>query len=126
MRSPEQLVHSRARVRPRYALMPLEGFPISRLPSCPEAEARVLASPALGAQFVQMLVDLPRGSTLHLPPQPSVEVFYFVMSGTGQSRDAGAQHPLKPGNFGLTPPDSDPQFIASDSLRLLLLQKRYE
>jgi (S)-ureidoglycine aminohydrolase len=126
MRQPEQLVHSRARVRPRYALMPLEGYPVSRIPGCPEAEVRVLASPALGARFVQLLVDLPGGSKLRFEPQPEIENFYFVLSGQGQLREAAANHNLEPGNFGLTPPKADVQFTAGKPLRLLILQKRYE
>jgi (S)-ureidoglycine aminohydrolase len=126
MRAPEQLVHSRARVRARYALFPLEGFPVSRLPSCPEAEVKVLASPALGARFVQMLVDLPRGCKFRPPPHAGVENFYFVLAGQGKLRESDATHALEPGSFGLTPPGADLQFFAADSLRLLTLQKRHE
>ncbi len=126
MRTPDQLVHSRARVTPRYALMPLEGFPISRLPGCPEAEVRVLASPALGARFVQMLVDLPGGKIMPMAPQKDVETFYFVLSGQGKLREGDSAHSLETGGFGLLPPAAVLQFTAGDSLRLLTLQKRYE
>lgn len=122
MRAPEQLVHSRARVRPRYALLPLEGFPVSRIPSCPEAEVRVLASPALGANFVQSLVDLPAGATLRCTAQADIEHFYYVLSGQGRA-DALS---LEPGSFGLTPPGTEIQLKSTNSLRLLLLQKRHE
>jgi glyoxylate utilization-related uncharacterized protein len=57
MRAPHELLHSRTRVCPRYALLPLEGYPLSRLPNWQGAEARILASPALGAQFVQYLIQ---------------------------------------------------------------------
>ncbi|MGD0463412.1 MAG: (S)-ureidoglycine aminohydrolase [Tepidisphaeraceae bacterium] len=126
MRTPEQLVHSRARVRPRYALMPLEGFPVSRLPGCPEADVRVLASPAIGARFVQMLIDLPGGRILPIAPQADVETFYFVLSGRGKSREGDSTHSLETGGFGLLPPGAAFQFTAGESLRLLTLQKRYE
>jgi (S)-ureidoglycine aminohydrolase len=126
MRTPEQLVHSRARITPRYALMPLEGFPVSRLPGGPEAEARILASPALGAQFVEMLLDLPAGKSIQIAPQPDVENFYFVLSGRGKFRDRDSTKPLEPGSFGLLPPGADFHFTAGESLRLLTLQKRYE
>lgn len=126
MRRPEQIVHSRTRVGTRFALMPLEGFPISRLPACPEAEVRVLASPALGAQFVEMLVDLPAGKTLRPGSQTNVQLFYFVLSGHGRLRESDSAHSLEPGGFGLLPPGTDFQFTAVDSLRLLTLQKRYE
>jgi len=126
MRSPEKLVHSRAVVRPRYALMPLEGFPVSRVPACPEAEVRVLASPALGAQFVEMLIDLPRAATFVSGGKEGMETFYFVMSGVGEVREGGATHSVKSGNFGLVPPGAESQISATESLRILLLQKKYE
>ena len=50
---------------PKWALMPLEGFPFSRLPTFPEAQVRVLASPRIGAEFVQYLID--RGVTTEIP-----------------------------------------------------------
>jgi (S)-ureidoglycine aminohydrolase len=53
MRSQSQLLHSRTRVKPRYALLPLEGIPYSRLPEWPQAQIRVLAGPALGAGFAE-------------------------------------------------------------------------
>jgi (S)-ureidoglycine aminohydrolase len=106
--------------------LPLEGFPISRLPSCPEAEVRVLASPALGARFVQMLIDLPAGKGLRLNAQAEIENFYFVISGRGKFRGGDSAHSLEPGSFGLLPPGADFQFAATEPLRLLTLQKHYE
>jgi (S)-ureidoglycine aminohydrolase len=126
MRTPEQLVHSRARVTPRYALMPLEGFPVSRLASCPEAEVRVLASPALGARFVQMLIDAPSGKVFRPSLQIDVENFYLVVSGEGKLWEGSSNHLLEPGSFGLLPPGVEFHFTVRDSLRLLILQKKYE
>src|SRR2546423_15032230 len=83
MRGAHQLVHARTRVRPRYALMPLEGFPASRLPTWPDAEVRVLASPALGAGFVQYLIDLPAGKRGGVPADPTTATFFFVLAGGG-------------------------------------------
>jgi (S)-ureidoglycine aminohydrolase len=126
MRKAEQLVHGRARVTQRYALLPLEGFPASRLPSCPDAEARVLASRSLGANFLQLLVELPAGRTWKPESPPGVENFYFVISGRGKSRDGASTHAIETGAFGLLPPGSELQLTAQDALRILLLQKKYE
>ena len=82
MRTQSQLLHSRTRVRPRYALFPLEGIPFSRLPEWPNAQVRVLAGPALGAGFVEYLAgpeDWPgRGSTRRTGRSSS---FFYVLSG---------------------------------------------
>src|SRR4051812_3970770 len=119
MRSPHQLVHSRARVRQRYALFPLEGFPTSRLPSWPDAEVRVLAAPALGAQFVQYLIDLPAGKTGRFESGDKIETFYYVLAGSGAVGD----HALRPGSFGLLPPRVEMSIRATDATRLIVLRK---
>jgi (S)-ureidoglycine aminohydrolase len=107
--------------------MPLEGYPYSRIASWAEAQVRVLASPAIGAKFVQYLVDLPAGKRGGFPAQEQVETFFYVMAGTGDFRDGGgAKSTIRTGSFGLTPPGKGVQFSADADLQLLLLQKRYE
>jgi (S)-ureidoglycine aminohydrolase len=122
MRSAQQLVHSRARVGLKYALMPLEGFPASRLPSWPDAVVKVLASPALGAEFVQYLIELPAGKTGSFAGDSNIETFFFVLSGTGRS---GGRN-LTPGSFELIPPTMAIEIAANDALSILVLRKRYE
>jgi (S)-ureidoglycine aminohydrolase len=126
MRPPEQLVHSRASVRTRYAMFPLEGYPLSRLPTWPGAEVRILAAPALGAEFVQYLIDLPAGASGQFAADKATETFHFVISGAG--RFHGESTALSPGSFGLTPPGASAQFSAGagQAMRLLLLRKRYQ
>ena len=114
MRPPHQLVHSRARVRQRYALFPLEGYPTSRLPSWPDAEVRVLASPGLGAQFVQYLIDLPAGTGGRFDADERTELFVYVLSGP------------RAGTFSLAPPGTEAAFDAKEATRLLVLRKVYE
>jgi len=126
MRTVDQLVHSRARVGPRSALLPLEGFPFSRLPDWPEAQVRILAAPALGAQFAQYLIDLPAGKQGHFVPDDFLETFYFVISGGGKIDVQKGQQNLNAGSFGLVPPNTPAVFHAAQALRLIVLRKRYE
>jgi len=109
--------------------MPLEGYPLSRLPSWPEAEVRILAAPALGAAFAAYLIDVPRGGAGRFASgaggfaaEAGIETFYFVLSGTGK---CGAKA-LTDGSFGLVPPGAEIAFTAGPGLRLLILRKRYE
>lgn len=125
MRRPDQLVHSRARVDARYALLPLEGFPPSRLPGWGNAEVFVLAGPALGAGFVQYLVDLPAGTGGAARAADGVETFHYVLSGEGAFAGPTKQA-LTPGSYGLTPSGTPGRFTAQTDLRLLILQKQYE
>jgi (S)-ureidoglycine aminohydrolase len=127
MRAPHQLVHSRARVRQRYALFPLEGYPTSRLPNWPDAEVRVLASPALGANFVQYLIDLPAGKRGTFEKDSHSETFYFILAGTGEIIDeAGDLTAVRPGSFGLTVPGRLTTYAATDAMSVVLLRKSYQ
>jgi len=131
MRPVEKLVHSRTRVCPNYALMPLEGFPTSRLPGWVDAQVKVLASPALGAHFVQYVIDIPKGGWGNFSSDPQIETFYFVISGMGicmyaNGQGQGAADELKPGSFGLIPPGFKCEFKAAKPTTLIILRKRYE
>ena len=127
MRPVTSLVHSRTRLGRRHALFPLEGYPLSRLPSFPTAQVRVLASPALGANFVQYLIDLPAGESGGFGGDGGIETFYYVMSGNG-SYDSGdgVEHPIRAGSYCLTLSTCDTVIRAMEPLRLLALRKRYE
>ncbi len=126
MRTQNQLLGSRTRVEPRYALLPLEGIPFSRLPEWPRAQVRVLAGPALGAQFVEYMIDLPAGEAGSHAPDGQIEFFFYVISGALALSIDGKAHPLRPGGFALVPPASGFTASASAPTSLLLLRKRYE
>jgi (S)-ureidoglycine aminohydrolase len=107
--------------------MPLEGFPVSRLPTWPDAQVKVLAAPALGAEFVQYLIELPARKRGRFPADSAIETFYFVLTGAGQFRDgANVSQSLHSGSFGLTPPGHATEISADDAMTLLILRKRYE
>ena len=125
MRTPHQLVHSRARVRPRYALLPLEGFPASRLPGWPDCEARILASPALGAKFVQMLIDIPPGKGWG-QGEAGTQVFGFVLSGGTRIRLNERNETLGADGFFFATEGDEWRIVADEPSKLLLLEKRYE
>ena len=127
MRPLQSLVHARTRVRPHYALMPLEGFPPSRLPTWPDAQVFVLSSPRLGSEFVQYRIDLPAGKSGSFYGAGEIETFFFVLGGRGEFLNGfGIEIGLTPGKFGLTPPNRNTHIRASEDLQLLVLRKRYE
>ncbi|HEY9592955.1 MAG TPA: (S)-ureidoglycine aminohydrolase [Spirochaetia bacterium] len=126
MRGQDQLLTSRTRVKPRYALLPLEGIPFSRLPEWPKAQARVLAGPALGAGFVEYLLDLPAGESGAHWADGAVEFFLYVLSGLLSLTVDGREHELGPGGYALVPPGSDFRAKARQATSFLFLRKRYE
>ena len=123
MRSPEQLVSSRARARQRYALFPLEGYPPSRLPSWPDSEVRILAAPVIGANFVEYLIDLPQNKRGEFAGDASLETFYYVLAGAGVF---GKDRELRAGSFGLLQPGQTCAFRATEAMRIIILRKTFE
>ncbi|HEY7088091.1 MAG TPA: (S)-ureidoglycine aminohydrolase [Tepidisphaeraceae bacterium] len=127
MRAPNQLLHSRTRVRGRYALLPLEGFPTSRLPQWEGCDVRILAAPALGAQFVEYLIDVPTdmGAEASGDVHPA-QTFGFLLSGAAQITIEGDTRSVHDGGFFFVPEKTKYSLRAMEPSRLLLLRKRYE
>jgi len=117
---------SRARVRDRYALMPLDGFPPSRIPRWREAEARVLAAPALGADFVQMHLKVEAGGGVHQPGDDRTQTFVYVLTGGAEIIIANHRVMVGPGGFAYVPHAADYEVRAPIATTVLLLRKRYE
>ncbi len=127
MRSQNQLLTSRTRVKPRYALFPIEGVPFSRLPAWKDAEIRVLAAPALGAKFVEYLLDLKPGGGASVPADGKIETFFYLISGSAKLViDKKQTHELAAGGFALLPPNASYEFSATSTSKVLMLKKTYE
>jgi (S)-ureidoglycine aminohydrolase len=148
MRQQNQLLTSRTQVKHRYALIPSEGVPYSRLPEWPDALVQVLAGPALGAEFVEYHIELEAGGEGLHPADGEIEHFVFVLDGSaeftllpggaagsggsgaataGEAAGGGAATTaFGPGSYALVPPSVGYQLKASTTTRLLLLRKRYE
>src|SRR4051794_23430305 len=104
MRAPHQLLNSRTQVRPRFALLPLEGIPYSKLPAWPGTMVRVHAAPALGAQFVQYLLEVPQNGGTTQKADGRIETFLYALSGEFTLSAGGKTNKLAAGGFALIPP----------------------
>jgi (S)-ureidoglycine aminohydrolase len=127
MRAPNELLHSRTRLAARYALFPLEGYPPSKLPAWPAVEARILTSPAMGAQFAQYLLDVKAGQGTRQDANGRIETFFYVLSGEFQiTLSDGREARLKAGGYALVSCESDFRLTAHADGKLLMLRKAYE
>src|SRR2546423_6739500 len=125
MRAPNQLVHSRARIRQRYGLFPLEGYPTSKLPHSPTMEARILTAPAMGAGFVEYLLDFPAGTSWPYDHARTQE-FGYVLSGRLQVTLEGQPHELSANGYFFIPEMKQYELKVIEKSRVLFLRKRYE
>jgi len=136
MRQQSELLGSRTRVSERYALIPIEGVPYSRLPAWPDARVQVLASPALGAGFAQYRLECDPGTTGRHIADGEIEHFLFVLDGSVElavtdgapvaQEATSASHGLSVGGFALLPPRTSYTAHSVAGATLLLLRKRYE
>ncbi len=127
MRAPHQLLHSRTRLRRRYALFPLEGYPASKLPAWPEVEARILTGPAMGAAFAEYHLTMRAGQGTKAAADGRIETFFYAMSGEFRVQAGSDRHQsLTPGGFSLIGPTVDFEIKAVSDGTLLMLRKAYE
>jgi (S)-ureidoglycine aminohydrolase len=106
--------------------MPLSGYPYSRLPEWPGCEARVLAAPALGAAFVQYMINVPHGQGTKHEADGRVETFLYVLSGDAKLTIGHVPHALTVGGYALVPASKDFKLEATADTVLLVLRKAYE
>jgi (S)-ureidoglycine aminohydrolase len=125
MRTPNQLVHSRARIRQRYAMFPIEGYPVSRSPLWNNVEIRVLTSPAMGANFVQQHLTFSPGGSGKRISDNRTESFLFVLSGAITLKTAG-EHAMAACDFAFLPHTRGFEIRSTDGATALLLHKVYE
>ena len=86
MAYPEGLLKTRAVIRPgEYAVIPPEGRVRNVIPGIEGCNMSIIASPKLGASFVQYVGSaLPGGGTVApFAQDPGVEAFLYVMDGSG-------------------------------------------
>lgn len=126
MRELNQLLHTRTRLRPRYALFPLEGYPTSRIPTWKDAEIRVLCAPAMGAQFTQYKIDLKPGGGTKQASDGRVETFAYVLKGGAKFTIDGKASSVTTCGFMLAPHTSSFAIEATSDCSLLVLRKVYE
>jgi (S)-ureidoglycine aminohydrolase len=107
--------------------MPIAGFPSSKLPAWPETDVHVLAAPALGTEFVEYYMNVPRGRGTRHTADGRIETFFYVLSGDfALALDGQPERRMTSGGFALVPPTADYRMIAAGDGVLLMLKKAYE
>lgn len=119
------LVGSRVVVHRRYAILPPEGVPESVLPGWDTTSARILAAPAMGAAFVQYLLELGAGGGGDHQLAERVEAFFYVLDGEATLARGSRTHTLAAGGYAYLVPGSAFTLRAARGARLLWLKKTY-
>jgi (S)-ureidoglycine aminohydrolase len=119
------LVWSRAVVKRDYAILPPEGVAISVLPEWKNTVSRVLTAPAMGAKFVEYLLELAAGGGTDQTLRADVQGFLYVLEGDAALTLNGASHTLRAGGYAYMKPGSKFALAAKNAARVLWLKKVY-
>lgn len=129
---PEGLLKTRAIIRPgEYAVIPPEGRVKNIIPTIKRCDMSILASPKLGASFVQYIGTAHSGGGTITPfgDDDNIESFIFVLDQEGalEISLSGENHTLSPGGYAYVSPDSHLSFknLTDKPVRFLLYKQRY-
>jgi (S)-ureidoglycine aminohydrolase len=120
--------HSRVTVKPgSYMLLPHVNLMISRLPKFKETKVHILATPDIGAKFVQYeLMMEPGGGTIE-PIGDGLEHFCFVLDGNVTLNILGeSKHDLTEGGFAFLPAGSSFELSNhDDESRVVWIKRKF-
>lgn len=119
----------RATAKPgSYMLLPQANRVSSTIPGFQHTAAQVLATPQLGARFVQYELVLQASGGTTRPVRDDLEHFWFVLEGSAQLVVNGTRHSLDTGGFAWLPPGTLYELanVTGGTSRVLWLRRRYE
>lgn len=99
---PSDILSTRAVIRPgKYVVIPPEGLVNNVIPGIENCRVSIVASPKYGASFVQYLITAQPGGGTSRPfgREEGIEVFFYVLEGTGTVRAGGEEHPVGAGDY---------------------------
>ena len=114
---------TRSSRQPGYLLQTPDTFVRTPLPEVSGGVAIVHASPALGAEFVWLTVELDVGGTLAMSEHSR---FLYVLEGNGTLSGPESATAMVAGDFAYAPPGMRCTLTARCALRCAVLGKRYE
>jgi (S)-ureidoglycine aminohydrolase len=118
--------HNRAVVTSQYAIMQTAGTLPSKLPGIENTTVRIQTAPAMGAEFVQILLEMePGGGTTRDRDEP-LQHFFYVLEGSVSVTIDGDPHHLETGGYAYVPVNSVCGFSAATQARMIWIRKPYE
>ena len=127
MLPPGILSESRQRLTPHYSMFPAIGIVPSQLPAFPNTIARIQAAPQLGANFVQMLLEIGAGASAK-PLDKDLEHFFYVLEGDFKIELNGSTEALTSGSFAYAPEGSDTRVENPTDVtcKVIWIKRRYD
>ena len=114
---------TRSSRQPGYLLQTPDTFVRTPMPAVVGGSVIVHASPALGAQFVWLTVELEPGGTFD---SSRYSRFFYVLEGEGVLRGPAGENEMLPGAYAYAPRGGARRLTAGRALRCVVVMKRYE
>ncbi len=129
MSYPKDVLSTRAIVKPGlYAVLPRGGLVNNVLPGVEKAKVSIVASPKLGASFIQYVIETEVGGCAKEPlaAEKGVESFLYCIDGGIECTVADQHICLSTGGYVYLPADQGGiQFTSKEASRLLLYKQKY-
>lgn len=127
---PNDILETRSVIKPGlYAVIPPEGLVNNVIPGIEGCKVSIVASPKMGASFVQYIVQAqPGGKTSRkFGAEKDVETFIYCIAGNGKIIVGGEEKEFTEGKYMYTPPGQGLEFenTAEEILSLLLYKQLY-
>lgn len=127
---PSDLLESRAVIKKgEYALLPPNGMVNNTIPGFSDCDTTILASPKLGATFVDYLVDIRSGGkTTRGFGGKGVESILYVISGRISASAGKCEVELTEGGYLFCPPSMEMNFHnkEEETAQIFLYKRRYK
>ena len=129
MSYPKDVLSTRAIVKPGlFAVLPRAGLVNNVLPGVENAKVSIVASPKLGASFVQYVIEAEADGCAKKPlaAEPDVESFIYCIDGFVECMVSGQHIHLSTGGYIYLPANQGGiQFTCKEASRLLLYKQKF-
>ena len=125
---PKEALSSRAAIKHGcYALIPPEGRVNNVIPGIEGCRVSILASPKMGASFVQYVIEAEKGggTATAFGAEPGIETFIYVIEGEADLSAGGALRRGEAGAYLFSPAGAGLEFRAAGKTRALLHKQRH-
>lgn len=111
-----------------YSILPAANRVLSNLPGFKDVQAQVLATPQLGARFVEHELVISAGGGTAKPRKDDFEHFLYILEGGVDFELDGNKRSLEKGCFCWLPPQVAFQFTnrSKSTSRMVWIRRRYE
>ncbi|MDR1443516.1 MAG: cupin domain-containing protein [Treponema sp.] len=127
---PKDILATRSVLKPGlYAVIPPEGLVNNVVPGIEGCRVSIVASPKMGASFVQYVVEAEKGGGTAAPfgREEGIETFIYIIEGEGSLAAGGETYTAAAGSYLFSPAGEGLEFRSAGAagMKALLYKQRY-